>query len=649
VRLCLISSEHDAHGGLGGSVQRLARLLAREHEVTVVHTYETAVPARAADDPPGLRHAVVDPSRLPPIAFSCDDHARSAAAMMAIEEAFADASPDYLEVPDYRGHGLVPLQARNAGHRSLQGCAIAVRLRGMAEMICMHDGTWPSPAHRIVFDFEREALRLADLVVWPGGDVLELYRRCLGAAGFESAERLRLPLEHPGAPPATAARPAEGPLRILYAGRLQRVKGALSLVEACTRLEGGEWRLTMVGGDTDTAPLGQSMRDTIETMCAGVPRLVLDGPVSREDLHGIFAQHDLLAVPSEFEVWSNVALEGMRAGLPVLATPVGGLTEIVEHGVTGWHTEATGRVPIQAALERLLSDREELERVRASGEVFERFERLTAEETVLAEYRALLGRLGHSAVLGRGSARASEPLVTGIVPYYGEHDRVGEAVRSLLAQTYRNIEVVVVNDGSFEPEDAVLHDLAEDPRVRLLTKANGGEQSARNLGVIDADGDYVAMLDADNAFEPEFVERAVAMLEADPELPYVTCWLRFVGDGEGALEKIGTHGYPPLGNGVRSDEAVNSDGDTIAVIPRRLLTRLGYRYEEMTGIAGDWELYRVLKDDGRLGAVIPELLARYLVRGDSLSRVFADKSHALSWDEALSRRRARGVRWTKTA
>jgi hypothetical protein len=180
MRLCLISSEHGATGGLGGSVLRLARLLAREHEVTVIHTYETVALETRPDDPPGLRQVVVDPSRLPPIAFSCDDHARSAAAMLAIEESFGDTPPDYLEVPDYRGHGLVPLQARNAGNPSLRHCTVAVRLRGMAEMICMYDGTWPRPEHRIVFDFERETLRLADLVLWPGGDVLDLYERYLG-------------------------------------------------------------------------------------------------------------------------------------------------------------------------------------------------------------------------------------------------------------------------------------------------------------------------------------------------------------------------------------------------------------------------------------------------------------------------------------
>lgn len=637
----MISSEHDLHGGLGAAVQQLARLLAREHEVTVIYAFEGGAPEASSDDPPGLRHVVADPSRLPPIAFSCDDHARSAAVMLAIEDVYGDTPPDYLEACDYRGHGLVPLQARDSGHRSLRNCTIAVRLLGAAEAICMHDGTWKKPGNRILFDFEREALRLADLVIWPGGDVLELYQRFLGFS-LSSAEQVGSPLEQPSEPPQVGRRDTGGPLRILYAGRLQEVKGVLELVEACRAVGGDGWRLGMIGGDTPTAPLGASMRETIEIMCAGDSRVTLLERVPREQLQSLYAEYDLLAVPSKFEVWPNIALEAMRAGLPVLASPVSGLTEIVEPGVTGWHTAGYDRFAIQAALERLLADRDEVERVRASGEVFRRFQRLTAPEPILARYRELFDAYCRSSPPGR-----AEPLVTGVVPYYGEHEFVGEAVASLLGQTHRNLEVIIVNDGSFDPEDAVLSELAEDPRVRVLTQPNDGEQSARNLGVIDADGDYVTMLDADNVFEPEFVERAVAMLDADPELAYVTCWLRFIGE-PAAIEAYGTEGVAPLGNGVRSDDAINSDGDTIAVLPRRLFAELGYRYDERTGMASDWALYRVFKDDGRFGAVIPECLACYRVRVDSLSKEVAAESHTLSWDETLSTRRARMLQWTQS-
>ncbi|HET7574239.1 MAG TPA: glycosyltransferase, partial [Solirubrobacterales bacterium] len=247
MRVCLLSSEHGSCGGIGVSLARLSRVLAREHEVTVVHGYEAGFHGERPGDPPGLRHVVADPTPLSDVSFASLDHLRSAAALQAIEQAYGDSPPDYLEVGDYRGHGLVPLQARNSHHRSLRGTRVGVRLHGMTELISVHDGDWANPAQRMVGDLEREGLRLADHVLWPGGDVLGLYRRCLDPSLVEAATRVRVPFDPPGRLPEPP--PSEGPLRILYAGRFQRVKGVMGLLEACLGLESDEWRLTMIGGD----------------------------------------------------------------------------------------------------------------------------------------------------------------------------------------------------------------------------------------------------------------------------------------------------------------------------------------------------------------------------------------------------------------
>jgi glycosyltransferase involved in cell wall biosynthesis len=628
MRVLLVSSAHRAGSGKDLAVDRLARVLEREHEVTVIDPY-----------------AEEEPSGAPPIAFSCEDHERSAALLAAIEEAYGDEPPDYAEFAEYRGAALVPLQARAAGHRSLRGTTMALRLRGAAEPIALHDGSWPRPPERMVFDLEREALRLADRVVHPSEEALASYREVMADSDFGAAARIRVPFEPgPEPEPRTAT---EGPLRILYIGRLERVKGVLSLLEACLSLASPGWRLTMIGADTDTAPMAQSVRATLELMAAGDDRVEILDPIPHEELRRRYAEHDLLAIPSLFECWSDAALEAMRAGLPVLASPVGGLREIVADGVSGWHTEGTGRGPIRRSLERLLEDRPEVERVRASAAPRSRFLELTNEDEVLASYRDLFAGLNlprpQKPVYSpgfRGLGESGEPLVTGVVTYFGEHEEVREAVDSLLAQTHRNLEVIVVDDGSFDAEDGVLTELAELDRVRVVYKPNGGEADARNLAILLAGGEYLAFLDADNTLEPGFVAQAVAMIEAQPEIAYVTSWLRFFGEPE-ALAAAGTGGYAALGNAVRSDDAINSDGDSIALIPRRLFAQEGYSYEEEGVLMADWELYRRLREDGRFGAVIPALEANYRVRPDSVSHLAVGDLHALSWDEALSRRRRR--------
>ena len=167
--------------------------------------------------------------------------------------------------------------------------------------------------------------------------------------------------------------------------------------------------------------------------------------------------------------------------MPILATPVGGLTGLVEHGVTGWLPAAVAPARCGRRWPACSGIATRLERMRASGAIFERFRRLAGAEPIAAAYeRALAER--PTVPRRRRAAGGERPAVTGVVPYFRASAYVEEAVDSLLAQTHRNLDVVVVNDGSFEPADEVLERLAALPRVRVVTKPNGGECSARNLG-----------------------------------------------------------------------------------------------------------------------------------------------------------------------
>jgi hypothetical protein len=145
--------------------------------------------------------------------------------------------------------------------------------------------------------------------------------------------------------------------------------------------------------------------------------------------------------------------------------------------------------------------------------------------------------------------------------------------------------------------------------------------------------------------EPEFVSRGVELLRSEPELAYVTSWLCFVAADGSALD--GGGGYVPLGNAIVSGGDENWDGDAIAVLPRKIFSEHGYRYEVEAGQASDWELYRRLRGDGRFGAVIPELLARYRVHPSSLDPAHSEASHARSWEESGNRQALQATRWTK--
>ncbi|HEX5593350.1 MAG TPA: glycosyltransferase [Solirubrobacterales bacterium] len=616
MRICVVSAEHSPYGGIGHALRRQVEVLSSRHEVVLIERPEPS-------------------ERLARMSFASEDHLRSAAVLEEIEKAYEGTDgPDVLEVCDYRALGLVTLQARAAGHPLLRATTVAIRLSSTAELVALHDGRLRRPEEQRAGELEREQFRLADRLLWPGGDTLAAYRRYYGELLPEGVKTGR---PFPVAPPPDVPDlGSDGPLRILYAGRLQRVKGAMDLVDACLRLPSDDWELTLIGADTETAALGQSVKLTIERMCEGDPRVRIEDAVPHEDLQRRFGEHHLLALPSNFEFCANVALEAMRAGTPVLATPVGAQVEFVGDG-GGWLAGDVGAPALGEALARLLEEREEVERVRSSGEVFRAFRRFTDPDDFLAAYETL------PEPPRPARAVAPEPTVTAVIPYHRAHRYVEEAVGSLLAQTHRALDVIVVNDGSFEPEDAVLDRLAEDPRVRVVAQLQRGDLMARRLGIELARGEYLMMFDADNVLEPEFVARALAMFRDQPELAYVTCWLRHI-DPDG--KELDGGGYAPLGNRVLAEEEENWDGDTAALVPRRVFDAFPEAFPEQKAMQGDWLLYRYLRERGEYGAVIPERLVRYRVHPDSNLRSSDQRLHVRSWEEGSDWRKLAATKWT---
>lgn len=105
-----------------------------------------------------------------------------------------------------------------------------------------------------------------------------------------------------------------------------------------------------------------------------------------------------------------------------------------------------------------------------------------------------------------------EGLVSVIVPVYNSRLYLEKAVRSIMAQTYDRLEIILVNDGSKDESGEICEALAkEDGRIRVIHQKNQGPSAARNRGVNEADGEYLTFVDNDDLLEPEFVEKLYAL------------------------------------------------------------------------------------------------------------------------------------------
>jgi len=637
-------------GGIGAHVTALAALLEGRAEVTIVTTadHETRYRELRGDPrlPGGARFAFVpEPPAEELHGYFAWTHRWSALVYEELRRLFSPGDRVLLEVPDYLGQAAVTAQGRRGGVAQLRGARLAVRLHTSAEMCGILDGFLAGDQEaRITFDLERFALRHADVLLWQGGDVLSTYRRVYGDRSLAPAVRLRNAfssgLVRVAAGDATPER--DGALRLLYVGRLERRKGVQNLIRAVTSLARDDWHLTLAGGDTDTAPLGMSMREQLELMTADDPRIEFLGDLPRHDLPRLIAEHHAVVLPSLWECWPNVALEALAVNRPVVATPTGGFAEMIEPGSSGWLTRDTTAASLTDLLDELVRDRERVLSVIDAGRPAAMLGRLADDEGVAEGYLAL-ARDGDGGRRRGGVRPSGRRLVSVVIPYFDLERYIEEALRSILDQTYPNLELIVVNDGSLRPQDVLLFELAERYRLRLVTQPNAGLGAARNTGIKLSAGYYVFPFDADDVAEPEFVERCVELLDADDSLAFATSWMRRMQE-DGTVERGPAGTWRPLGNRGSTVRAQNVAGAAAAVIRRRVFDR-GFWYSQDLTSYEDWQLYRELHDAGLYGHVIPEPLLRYRERDRSMLREMGVPLLARLQGEMEAHATERSIEW----
>lgn len=123
------------------------------------------------------------------------------------------------------------------------------------------------------------------------------------------------------------------------------------------------------------------------------------------------------------------------------------------------------------------------------------------------------------------------PKVSIIIPCYNQAEYVGESIESALKQTYENLEIVCINDGSTDNSNEVIKSYAEKYKniVFLDEKTNRGVCCARNMAIAASSGEYILPLDADDKIEPQYVEKAARVLYNNPKVGIVYCKADFFG------------------------------------------------------------------------------------------------------------------------
>ncbi|MDO5150936.1 MAG: glycosyltransferase [Oscillospiraceae bacterium] len=138
------------------------------------------------------------------------------------------------------------------------------------------------------------------------------------------------------------------------------------------------------------------------------------------------------------------------------------------------------------------------------------------------------------------------PEISIIIPVYNNEKYIEKCVRSVMNQTYSDLEILVINDGSTDGSKKILEKLAvEDQRIRLFSQKNGGVASARNCGLDHAEGTYLTFVDGDDYISSTYIE-SLYQKASQEKFQMVICGLTMVDEGGKEIKKISPAEYIPF-------------------------------------------------------------------------------------------------------
>lgn len=218
-----------------------------------------------------------------------------------------------------------------------------------------------------------------------------------------------------------------------------------------------------------------------------------------------------------------------------------------------------------------------------------------------------------------------------IIPSFNSGPFLARAVESVLAQTFADFEIVVVDDGSHEPPAEIG---ARDSRIRLITQANMGVSAARNVGVCAAEADLIAFLDHDDEWLAQKLEVQWELIDAAPDAAFWCTGFEWV-EGDSA---VASDPASPTYRGLLSTQSVLLSS---AVVRKSDYWRVG-GHDPLLSQMQDWDLFLKLTMDGRRPALSGTRLVRYNLHGQNASRNYrvaaAERFSILEAHERRARR-----------
>jgi len=236
------------------------------------------------------------------------------------------------------------------------------------------------------------------------------------------------------------------------------------------------------------------------------------------------------------------------------------------------------------------------------------------------------------------------PKVTVVIPIYNREKYVRDAIDSILAQTFTDFELLVIDDGSTDGSPEIVRSYC-DPRIRLVcNEKNQGIPKTRNTGIRLARGEYLAFLDSDDWACPERLMKQVAFLDDHPDYVAVGAWIEWMNEEGRPLGRIKRKAILP--EEIAAQRLFQSGLENSASMARTVVLR-NYGHQEQFDISEDFDLWSRIAAHHKL-ATLPEVLGRRRIHSGQI--MLKKASHKKDWRLKIyaAQLQALGVAFTDT-
>ena len=542
-----------------------------------------------------------------------------------------NGKPDIIEAQDYLGIAYYLTQYRHLNYDFMAGVPILLTLHSPAFVYLEYNRV---PTYRFpdfwTCEMEKQSIKAADLLISPSAFLVDEIGKFMDLKDKDTRV-IANPYSINEEPKSFSFRPG----KIVYYGKLSPQKGSFQMLEYFRELwdEGFQYDLQVVGGtDILYHPEMQTMGQIVEKKYKTyIDRGLLNfcGKISPSDIGDYLSDAHVVIVPSIVDNMPYVVMEAMQLGRVVLASVQGGQKEMIRDGIDGFLFDHSITGSFASQLRKILAL--PAERIEETGKnAFDAIGSSYSFENIFSLkfdwLREVMGRprpsefpfLYQQKWDGLAPVTNDKALLSVVIPYYNLGAYIGECVASLLASSYKKMEIIIVNDGSTDPESiSALERLSARDSIMIVHCKNKGLAATRNEGAALANGDYLAFLDADDKVAPDYYEKAIDALKANTNVFFAGSWVQYFENSDQVWPTFTPQ--PPY---ALVHNPVNSSG---FVYKKEAFLKGGLNDKAVDYGMEDYESVIHMLACGYNGVIVPEVLFYYRVRTGSMFRNISEK------------------------